>query len=53
MSCRAHCPHPFPVIGANESGQPEIMGKLSMFPKVEPNWYCGEYKRSLLASVSD
>jgi hypothetical protein len=32
---------------------PQLLGKLAMFPKVEPEWCCGEYKKSILVPDND
>jgi hypothetical protein len=64
-SCRRVPPTPHPVLGmvdtvqVDKQGQkqivpmPQLLGKLAMFPKVEPDWCCGEYKKSILVPDND
>ena len=53
MSCRRHPPTPFPVMGVNGEGEPTLLGKLSMFPIVQPDSRCGEWKQGLVNVAND
>lgn len=42
LYCRARPPIVTPVIAVGKEG-PQLMGSFSTFPKVEPDWWCGEW----------
>jgi len=48
--CRAHAPAVHPVFGMTPKG-PQLMGQVSLFPRVDPTWWCGEYRGGEAMSV--
>jgi hypothetical protein len=49
--CRFNPPTCTPVVGPDRNGQLQMLGKISVFPKVEEGWVCGQYQRNLIVAV--
>jgi hypothetical protein len=54
-ACRRYPPTPHPIVVVDEVQTPDgprpmprMLGKLATFSEVNDDWWCGEYKRSLL-----
>lgn len=43
LYCRFNPPVVHPVIGMTPQG-PRPAGQVTLFPKVEPSWWCGQYE---------
>ena len=46
-ACRFNPPSGTPIMGMSDKG-PFLQGKLSLFPRVEPDWTCGQFKRGVI-----
>ena len=47
FACRFNPPSCTPIMGMGDKG-PFLQGKLSLFPRVEPDWVCGQFKKGLV-----
>lgn len=43
LYCRFNPPLVYPVMGMGPNGKPAVAGQMSLFPKVEPTWWCGRW----------
>lgn len=46
IECREAPPQVQAVVAATPQG-PRVMGRVTSFPVVEPEWFCGRHKRRL------
>lgn len=45
-----HPPTGHPITQMTPTG-PQVVGIVGIFPKVEPDWLCGEYKRLIISAA--
>lgn len=48
LYCRFNPPTNVPVVMPDKTGKPFLAGSFSVFPKVEPHWWCGQFKAGLM-----
>lgn len=50
--CRFNPPVAHPVFTMTPKG-PQMAGQVSVFPKVDPGWWCGQFSGLVLRAESD
>ena len=50
MTCHRYPPTVVPILAQDPDGNPVLLGKVSLFAKVEASWKCGEFKRGVVVS---